>query len=160
MAGAAPAPVTPTTKPFSHPFSRRSASHSRSSSPTRVSISFARFSSACSRSFFFARKRADAAVFLRRLSSAAVSDVPGGNSSSSSSSPSLSFSFSWLLALPPSTGEKGADAVDALRVRARLAAGGDGAEDAEDAALSGGADSAGGGIGGGAANCPLCACCE
>lgn len=71
----APAPVTPTTSPFNHPFSLLNASHSFSSSLTLTSSSFAFFSSAASLSFFFNRKRADAAVFLRLLSSAAVTGV-------------------------------------------------------------------------------------
>ena len=41
-------------------------------------------SSAASRSFFFSRNRADAAVFLRRLSSAALVGVPVGLSSEDS----------------------------------------------------------------------------
>lgn len=61
--------VTPTTRPFNQPFSRLRPSHSRSNSFTRDSSSLLLFSMACSRSFFLARKRAEAAVFLRRLSS-------------------------------------------------------------------------------------------
>lgn len=64
--------VTPTTRPLSQPFSRLNPSHSRSSSFTRDSSSLLLFSIACSRSFFLARNRADAAVFLRRLSSDAL----------------------------------------------------------------------------------------
>jgi hypothetical protein len=76
-------PVTPTTSPLSHPFSLRRPSHSRSSSPTRLSSSLARISRACSRSFFLRRNRALAAVFRRLLSSDAESpEFPGGEASS------------------------------------------------------------------------------
>ena len=77
-------PVTPTTNPFSQPFSLLNASHSFSSSPTRTSSSFAFLSSAASLSFFFSRNRADAAVFRLRLSSAAPRGVAEALSSGDS----------------------------------------------------------------------------
>src|SRR5712671_6687753 len=80
----APTPVTPTTRPFNQPFSLLRPSHSRSSSVTRISSSLDFFSNVASRSFFFSRKRADAAVFRRRLSSAAVSKGAGAGVGSAS----------------------------------------------------------------------------
>lgn len=58
-------------RPLSHLFSN-SSSLTRFSNALALSVmSFADFSRACSRCFFFTRKRADAAVFLLRLSSSA-----------------------------------------------------------------------------------------
>src|SRR5712671_2742148 len=108
----APTPVTPTTRPFNQPFSLLRPSHSRSSSVTRISSSLDFFSNAASRSFFFSRKRADAAVFRRRLSSAAVSGVP---ISGTGSGEPISLSLVWSFA-PAATED--------LRTRGRLAAAG------------------------------------
>lgn len=74
-------PTTPfrsTTSPRNHSFSVSSWLTRFSSSFALSPNSFAVRSSACSRCFFLTRKRADAAVFRRRLSSSAAKwDVVG-----------------------------------------------------------------------------------